>query len=142
MTLNPLVPELQVSDFDHSLAFYRDVLGFEILYMRGEERFAFLNREGAQLMIEQPVDPERIWNTAELAPPFGRGINFQIRVGDVDALHASLEAHGVPFFLPMEEKWYRRDDELLGNRQFLAQDPDGYLLRFYQDLGAKPVTRA
>lgn len=142
MRLNPLVPELYVSDFDRSLGFYRDGLGFEILYMRGDERFAFLVREGAQLMIEQPVDPERIWNTAELAAPFGRGINFQIRVGDVDALHASLEALGVPFFRPMEEKWYRRDDELLGHRQFLVQDPDGYLLRFYQDLGTTPVTRA
>ena len=142
MKLNPLVPELHVGSFDRSLGFYRDVLGFEILYMRGEERFAFLVREGAQLMIEQPVDPERVWNTAELAAPFGRGINLQIRVGDVDALYASLEAQGVPFFRPMEEKWYRRDDESFGNRQFPVQDPDGYLLRFYQDLGAKPVIRA
>lgn len=142
MRFNPLVPELQVRDFERSLGFYRDVLGFEILYMRGEERFAFLDREGAQLMIEQTVDQERGWDTAELLPPFGRGINFQIRVGDVDALYASLEAQGVPFFRPMEEKWYRRNDELLGNRQFLVQDPDGYLLRFYQDLGVKPVMRA
>ena len=142
MKFNPLVPELQVSDFDRSLAFYRDVLGFEILYLRVDERFAFLDREGAQMMIEQTVDPERKWNTADLAAPFGRGINFQIRVGDVDALHASLGAQGVPLFRPMEEKWYRRDDELLGNRQFLVQDPDGYLLRFYQDIGARPVARA
>jgi catechol 2,3-dioxygenase-like lactoylglutathione lyase family enzyme len=101
MKFNPLVPELQVSDFDRSLAFYRDVLGFEILYLRVDERFAFLDREGAQLMIEQTVDPERMWNTADLAAPFGRGINFQIRVGDVDALHASIGAQGVTLFRPM-----------------------------------------
>ena len=139
---NPLVPELNCSDFDRSLRFYRDLIGFEILYMRVEERFAFLEREGAQLMIEQPTDRERAWATAELAPPFGRGVNFQIRVGDVDALHASLDAAGVPFFMPMEERWYRRDGELLGHRQFLVQDPDGYLLRFYRDLGTKPVMTA
>lgn len=142
MKINPLVPELYVRDFDRSLAFYRERVGFGVLYMRPEERFAFLEREDAQLMIEQPVDPERRWETAELAPPFGRGINFQIRVGDVDALHATLHAAEVPFYMDMEEKWYRRDEELLGNRQFLVQDPDGYLLRFYQDLGTKPVMYA
>lgn len=34
----------------------------------------------------------------------------------------------------MEEKWYRATDKELGNKQFLVQDPDGYLLRFFQDL--------
>ncbi|MGV8996789.1 MAG: bleomycin resistance protein [Parvibaculaceae bacterium] len=142
MKLNPLVPELYVSDFDRSLEFYRDKLDFQIMYMRAEERFAFLEREGAQLMIEQSTDPDREWVVGELAQPFGRGLNLQIRVGDVDTLHQRLAAAGVVFFVEMEEKWYRRDDQLLGNRQFVIQDPDGYLLRFYRDLGVKPVMRA
>lgn len=37
----------------------------------------------------------------------------------------------------IEENWYRQDDKLLGNKEFLIQDPDGYLLRFYKDLGEK-----
>jgi hypothetical protein len=45
----------------------------------------------------------------------------------------------VPLFVPLEERWYRRDDVLLGNRQFLVQDPDGYLLRFFEDLGERPL---
>ncbi len=142
MNINLLVPELYVSDFDRSLAFYRDRLDFQILYMRAEERFAFLEREGAQLMIEQSTDPARAWHSGELAHPYGRGINLQIRVSAVDVLHAALVAARVSFSVAMEEKWYRRDDELVGNRQFVIQDPDGYLLRFYQDLGARPVMRA
>jgi catechol 2,3-dioxygenase-like lactoylglutathione lyase family enzyme len=142
MKTNPIVPELYVSSFERSLAFYRDRLGFEILYMRAEERFAFLEREGAQLMIEQSTDPERTWVVGELAQPYGRGLNLQIRVSDVDALHAKLAAARVPFLVAMEEKWYRREDELLGNRQFVIQDPDGYLLRFYGDLGTRPVMTA
>lgn len=142
MKLNPLVPELYVSDFNRSLAFYRDMLDFQIVYIRAEERFVFLEREGAQLMIEQSTDPERTWVVGELASPYGRGLNLQIRVSDVDALHAKLIAAHIPFLVAMEEKWYRREDELLGNRQFVVQDPDGYLLRFYGDLGAKPVMRA
>jgi catechol 2,3-dioxygenase-like lactoylglutathione lyase family enzyme len=141
MTPNALVPELYVSDFERSLEFYRDILGFEVVYIRADERFAFLEREGAQLMIEQSTDPARTWIAGDLAPPYGRGINLQIRVANVEKLLASLDAAGIPFFVPLEEKWYRRDDELVGNRQFVIQDPDGYLLRFYQDLGTKPVMR-
>ena len=37
----------------------------------------------------------------------------------------------------MEENWYRQDDKLLGNKEFLVQDPDGYLFRFSEDLGSK-----
>jgi hypothetical protein len=37
----------------------------------------------------------------------------------------------------MEEKWYRMNDSKVGNRQFIVLDPDGYLLRFVQDLGER-----
>jgi hypothetical protein len=115
------------------------VLGFSALYTRPEERFAYLDREGAQIMIEQSTDPARTWLTGELTPPYGRGVNFQIEVRDVDALYAAVQAASATIFLAMEEKWYRRDATLLGNRQFLVLDPDGYLLRFFQDLGARPA---
>jgi lactoylglutathione lyase len=39
----------------------------------------------------------------------------------------------------IETKWYRHDDIEHGQTQFLVQDPDGYLLRFMQDLGQRPV---
>jgi hypothetical protein len=39
----------------------------------------------------------------------------------------------------MEEKWYRADNVYVGNRQFIVQDPDGYLLRFYQHLGTRDL---
>lgn len=32
---------------------------------------------------------------------------------------------------------YRQANKLLRNKEFLIQDPDGYLLRFIQDLGEK-----
>lgn len=142
MKTNALVPELYVGNFDRSIAFYRDLLGFEIVYIRVEERFAFIAREGAQLMLEQSLDPARAWIAGDLAYPYGRGINLQIRVSSIEALHVVLEDAGVLFFLPLEDRWYRRGGELTGNRQFIVQDPDGYLLRFYQDLGTKPIMHA
>jgi catechol 2,3-dioxygenase-like lactoylglutathione lyase family enzyme len=50
-----LVPELVCSDLARSLDFYVGVLGFAVVYERTEERFAYLEREGAELMLEQPT---------------------------------------------------------------------------------------
>jgi lactoylglutathione lyase len=42
--MNRLIPELDVSDLDRSLALYVDLIGFSVLYDRPEEeRFAFLD---------------------------------------------------------------------------------------------------
>lgn len=132
-----LVPELVCRDIAVSLRFYRDLLGFSLRYARPEERFAYLEREGAELMLEQPTG--RAFLAAEPAFPYGRGINLQIEVSAVDPLHAAVQAAGAPLFLPLEERWYRRDAEETGNRQFVVMDPDGYLLRFFQDLGLRPA---
>ncbi len=77
-----LVPELLCSDLRTSLSFFVGLIGFTVLYDRPEERFAYLDLEGAELMLEEA--PE------------------------------------------------------VGNRQFVVQDPDGYLLRFFSDLGERP----
>ena len=50
-----LVPELVCSDFAASLAFYTEVLGFTVVYSRPEDRFVYLDREGAKVMLEQPA---------------------------------------------------------------------------------------
>ena len=134
-----LVPELICSNFQYSLAFYTDVIGFAVMYARLENRFAMLEREGAELMIEQPLSRDRLWPKAELSPPYGRGINLEIRVEDIEPLAAAVIAAGVPFFLPPEERWYRRDETEIGVRQFAIQDPDGYLLRFSQTIGTRAM---
>lgn len=137
-----LVPELICSNFERSLTFYTEIIGFTVMYLRPEGRFAILEREGAELMIEQPLTQDRLWPKAELIPPYGRGINLEIQVGDVNRLKAAIVAAGVPFFLPSEERWYRRDDSEIGVRQFAIQDPDGYLLRFSQTIGTRTASRS
>lgn len=132
-----LVPELYVSDIERSIRFYTEVLGFEVRYQRPEERFAYLDRSGAQIMIEQPV--VRAFVPAELLHPYGRGVNLQIAVVGIDSLFAQVNAADSSIYLALEEKWYRVDQVLTGNRQFVVQDPDGYLLRFFESLGSKPI---
>lgn len=134
-----IVPELYCSDFPRSLHFYTTVLGFSVRYVRQEERFAYLDLAGAALMIEQTVEDVRTLVAGGLDYPFGRGINLQISIDDVDALYARAQAAGSRIFWPLEERWYRRHGEEVGNRQFVVMDPDGYLLRFAQDLGARPM---
>ena len=44
MSVPKLIPELDVDDLDRSLAFYVTALGFQMLFDRPEERFAYLSR--------------------------------------------------------------------------------------------------
>jgi len=131
---SPLVPEFSCSDFEASLAFYRDVLGFEVRFDRSEKKFAYLNLDGAQIMLEQANNH---WLTGELIPPFGRGINFQIDVKDVSQLRRRLMKRGVRLFRELETSWYRQGNIERGVSEFLVQDPDGYLLRFSELIGER-----
>jgi len=132
-----ITPELKVLDFKKSLGFYTQLAGFSILYERPEEDFAMLGIGNSRLMIEGLTDKSRVWKTGELEQPFGRGMHFQINVPDVQGLYDKFNEKKYPIFLEMEEKWYRVDETQVGNKQFLVQDPDGYLLRFYQHLGTR-----
>jgi catechol 2,3-dioxygenase-like lactoylglutathione lyase family enzyme len=135
-----ITPELKVSDFAESLSFYTALAGFTVLYTRPENDFAMLTINGAHLMIEGITGKTRTWATAELQKPFGRGMNLQIKVDDVNGLYNKFVAANWPIHLGMEEKWYRMNDTAIGHKQFLVQDPDGYLLRFFQDLGTQSIS--
>jgi len=136
--MSSLLPELYCSNIEKTLAFYVGVLGFSIVYQRPEDKFARLERQGTELMFEElDLVNNRVWLLAALEYPFGRGISFQIDTTDVDVLYKNILAANASIFLPIEEKWYRADNKYLGNRQFIVQDPDGYLLRFAQDIGTK-----
>lgn len=128
---NALVPELACQDIQRSLTFYRDQLGFVVLFERPEDRFAYLALGAAEIMVEE-ISRET-WVTASLDPPFGRGLHLQIVVEDV----ADLRGRQSAVWRELEEVWYRRGGSHLGVRQFCVQDPDGYLLRFQQLLGVR-----
>ena len=142
----PLVPELNITSLPESLRFWRDLLGFRILYDPPEQGFAAIERDGVEFMLEEydagPAERLGIWDTGAREKPYGRGINFEITVADVGVLMSSLEQAGWPLFFGPEERWYRAGAEEVGVRQFLVQDPDGYLLRFSQSLGRRPSRAA
>lgn len=136
----PLIPEVYVSNIKTSLSFYQDILGFQVLYQRPEEGFAKIEREGAIIMLEEVnKDSKRCWITDDLTRPFGRGINFQIQVSDVLTLYDTVKRINHAFYVDLEEKWYRANNQEAGNKQFVIQDPDGYLLRFFEDMGMRDI---
>ena len=132
-----VVPELNVTDIGASLRFWCDLLGFAVLFDRPEEGFAYLSRDGAEVMLEQLNTTS--WHVGEMVRPFGRGINLQIDVSAIQPMLDALAAANWPLYLPPKERWYRAGDKENGQRQFLVQDPDGYLLRFAESLGQRPV---
>jgi len=136
-----LIPELKVLDFSKSLDFYTKLAGFEILYDRPENDFAMLGINGARLMIEGLTDKSRSWMVGQLERPFGRGMHFQIEVKNINNLYQNFKKAEYTIFFDMEEKWYRMNDTEVGNKQFLVQDPDGYLLRFFEDLGGRVISK-
>ena len=56
---------------------------------------------------------------------------------DVTKIYNSFLQSNYKITFDLEENWYRQGNKLLGNKEFLIQDPDGYLLRFSEDLGDK-----
>lgn len=151
-TMPPMIPELCCTNIKTSLSFYVGLLGFRIVYQREEDGFAMLERQGSWLMLDQfnpasvpsvcNTDGKRSWITGPMEKPFGRGINFEMETTDVSKLADHIEQSGLSLFLPLEEKWYRADEFDLGVRQFIVLDPDGYALRFSEDIGTRPHRQA
>jgi glyoxylase I family protein len=122
-----MAPLFQVFDMPTSIAFYRDVLGFEVETTSpprgGHFDWALLNLSGVQLMLntayEQDArppapDPARIAAHEDTAIYFG--------CPDVDAAYAHLRARGVNTKEPKIAHY--------GMKQLYVTDPDGYSLSF------------
>ncbi|WP_376094808.1 bleomycin resistance protein [Roseomonas sp. CCTCC AB2023176] len=130
-----IVPELCVTDCAASLRFWCGLCGFQVAYDRPEEGFACIERDGSRIMLDQlPGDRPQRWEVAPTERPFGRHVNFEIAVLSLDPILDALAEAGWSLFMPPETKTYRVGDVAVSVRQFLVQDPDGYLLRFSEAL--------
>lgn len=131
------IPELSVTNLEKSLKFYKTI-GFKIEYDRPENKFAFISLGEIQFMLQEISNNDK-WDVGILSYPYGNGINFQLEVSNIDSVYNQLKNANYQIAFDIEENWYRQNNRLLGNKEFLIQDPDGYLLRFSQDLGEKEI---
>jgi len=79
------------------------------------------------------------WVSGPLEYPYGRGINLQITTTSIIDLYESVKKANARIYLPLKEEWYQANEVMLGCLQFIVLDIDGYMLRFSQDIGTKPV---
>ena len=128
MKFNALIPELTVTNIDVTKQFYMSTLGFKLEYERVNEKFIFLSYGESQFMFEE-IHSEG-WNVDMLEYPFGRGINFSIACNDVGQLYEVVKNNKVQIYRELKETLYLCNGSKEIQKEFLIQDPDGYLLRF------------
>ena len=108
---------LGVTDYQRSIAFFRDVIGFPLLFSDEKFQFARFQAGDVTFAVVGHVDSDRLT----------RGdvhTGIAICVPDVDAAHRELTAKGVRFTMPpSKQPW--------GGYMALFADPDGNI--FYLD---------
>ena len=137
MEWNVLVPELVVTDYARSKAFYVDVFGFTLRFERPENKFGYFDLGGAQVMLFERAD--RPIYQMHRAGPNGKGLHFQVEVPSISEMLARLSAASIALASEPVESWRRQDTVLHGQKEFYVADPDGYLYRFCEYIGERCV---
>ena len=108
---------LEVNSMEESLAFYHELLGFEINKHTpdSEPPMATLQAGALKLTLAQQL---------ETMLKRGRGVNFFLGVDDVDGYYRQLKEKGAEVSAPVDEGW--------GGRFITLQDPDKYRLFFVE----------
>lgn len=123
MTLNVtnLVPLLEVFDLPESVAFYRDMLGFELI--AGDDSWwAMLRLGGATLMLNTAYDDDERPLRRDAARVRGHTDTSLYFTSDPDEVYAHLKEKGVDVKEPSVTSY--------GMKQVSTTDPDGFQLFF------------
>jgi len=119
---------LAVADVGRSLAFYRDMLGFEVEATYEDPPYATLARAGARLSLaEQGHAAEDRPGVSMIAPadPSRLAAILVLEVSDCLGAHRELAGAGVRFLAePYSPPW--------GGHRCFAVDPDGNLVELEQ----------
>ena len=113
MKLNGLIPMLRVLRVDETIAFYRDLLGFNCVNQM--EGWARLEKDGLEIMFATPNEHEPFDK-----PQFTGSLYF--RIDDVDTLWKKLK--------DKTSIVYPIDNVDHGMREFAVRDNNGYCLQF------------
>ena len=70
------------------------------------------------------------------APRVGQGRSADSWVGPIEP---AVLSSGLTPYVALREKWRDWGDREGGQREFLVQDPDGYLVMVAQRLGERPL---
>ena len=119
-TITPWAFVLAVHDLERSAGYYRDVLGFRVLWEEGSD-WRLAERDGVRLMLGHcPRD---------MAPAEIGSHNWfgYLETDDVDALRAEITARGAICSTPVDQPY--------GMREIVVTTVDGHRIVFGQELG-------
>ncbi len=112
---------IEPADYEASLAFYRDVLGWAVIDDwggNGSDRGATLSGGGIKVVIaERSGSSRRLLNGADVAR-----FNVHLDIHDIDARFRALPKGDHVAVEPEPTHW--------GTRWFVVRDPDGNLIAF------------
>ena len=119
---------LAVADVERSLAFYRDLIGFDVEATYDDPPYATLALAGTRLSLAEQGHPAEDRPGVAMSAPEDRNkanVVLVVEVDDARAVHAELEGKGARFLAePYEPPW--------GGCRFFCVDPDGYLVEIEQ----------
>ena len=119
---------LAVRDYERSLAFYRDLIGFDVEAMYDDPPYATLVLAGMRLSLAEQGHPAEDRPGVTMTAPEDRSkanVVLVVEVEDARAMYAELEVRGARFLAdPYEPPW--------GGCRFFCIDPDGYLVEIEQ----------
>jgi len=121
-----IAPFFIVRNVPAALKFYRDSLGFDIVFQGPSEDDIFFGivKRGAAMIILKEIGVDPIPNyTRDIKKGIARWDAY-LYVPDPDALAAEFSSRNVEFFKPLQ------DDGDDGLRGFEVKDADGYMLFF------------
>ena len=115
-TFHSIAPLVPAADVEQGIRFYRDKLGFTLLYRDAEPaKLAVIARDGVEMNLFDSQDKHLAdWTS------------LRIKVDQIDELYAQCEAHGIvhPNGKLSARPW--------GVREFSVIDLSGVCLAFYQ----------
>jgi len=140
---------LHVRDLQRSLAFYRDLLGLELIDAEPGEKlctgtsiapwrhggkitFCYLKGEGDRCAIELIYEHDR---TTAYSLKDMKAEHICFRVRDLDALALKLKRNGVRFLVENARPKY---SETIQRIDYI-EDPEGYLVELMEFRGDSPV---
>jgi catechol 2,3-dioxygenase-like lactoylglutathione lyase family enzyme len=131
LTIGGFATLLQVFDMPTSLAFYRDVLGFEVASESPEDDqsdWVMLTLHGSELMLNTAYEADERPPAPDPARIAAHGdVILYFDCEDVDAAYAHLREHNVAAKEPTVAFY--------GMKQVYLKDPDGYEICLQHPVG-------
>ena len=125
-----VTPFLHVADLNATLAFFTDVLGFNVLHREAD--YAYIHRETVGFRILEA-------GTQNREVRGDRRFRYYIDVRDVDALYAELKPQ-LDTLPPADV--HGPADKDYGQRELLVLAPDGDLIAFGQAIAQPDIAEA